>query len=226
MAGSATNLVGYSAKRMNNTIQYASPDMNGFTAAVAYGFGEVAGSTAANRAYGVAFGYANGPLTLRLAHQNKNASTAASAISVASSTDAKNTLLAGNMDFGIATVYAAYGLNKGEGSSPFWNANNPYGAAVAPTSSTDSRDALLGVAVPFGATTLMASYIRKDDKNPANRDADQIAVGAIYAMSKRTDIYAAYSHIKNRNGAAYTVGNATEAGSGCIGFNLGMRHSF
>jgi predicted porin len=226
MAGSATNLVGYSARRMDNAIQYASPDMNGFTMSAAYGFGETAGSNAANRAYGVALGYANGPLTLRLAHHDKNTSTLASATVVAGSTNAKNTLLAGNMNFGVATVYAAYGINKGEGSSPFWNANNPYGAAVPSTSSTDSRDALLGVAVPLGATTLMASYIHKDDKNAANRDADQIAVGATYAMSKRTDLYAAYSHIKNRNGAAYTVGNATEAGTGCIAFNVGMRHTF
>jgi predicted porin len=226
MAGTATNLVGYSAKRMDNTIQYASPDMNGFTLAAAYGFGETAGSTAANRAYGAALGYANGPLTLRLAHQNKNTSTVAGTTALASSTNAKNTILAGNMNFGVATAYAAYGINKGEGSSPFWNADNPYGAAVPATSSTDSRDALLGVSVPFGATTLMASYIHKDDKNPANRDARQIAVGATYAMSKRTDVYAAYSHIKNRNGAAYTVGNATEAGTGCIAFNVGMRHTF
>jgi predicted porin len=226
MAGTATNLVGYSAIRMDNSIQYASPDMHGFNVAAAYGFGETAGSNSANRAYGASVGYAKGPLNLRLAHQTKNTSTLASGTATAASTDAKNTILAGNINFGIATGYAAYSVNKGQGSSPFWNPNNPYGAAVPSASSTDSRDALLGVAVPFGATTVMASYIHKNDKNAANRDADQIAVGAVYALSRRTDLYAAYSHIKNRNGAAYTVGNATEAGSGCNAANVGMRHTF
>jgi predicted porin len=226
MAGSASNLVGYSARRMDNTIQYASPTIGGFTGTVAYGFGETANDNSANRSYGGALGYANGPVTLRLAHENKNTTTAGSATVVSQSSNAKNTLLAGNVNLGVATVFAGYGVNKGAGSSPFWNADNPYGAAVPSTASTDSRDALLGVSVPFGATTLMASYIHKDDRNLANRDADQIGVGASYAVSKRTDFYAAYAHIKNRNGAAYTVGNATDAGTGCIAFNVGVRHSF
>jgi predicted porin len=225
MAGSATNLVGYSAKRANNSVHYASPDLQGFTVAASYGgFGQRTAGTDSNRSYGVALGYANGPVTVRLAHQSANTRLAAG--TPASDTTAKNTVLAGNMKFAMATAYGAYGVNKGVGSSPFWNADNPYGAAVPSTPSTDSRDALLGVAVPFGATTVMASYIYKDDRNQANRDANQIAVGATYAMSKRTDVYGAYSRIKNKHGAAYTVGNATEAGTGCIAFNVGMRHAF
>jgi predicted porin len=45
-------------------------------------------------------------------------------------------------------------------------------------------------------------------------------------MSRRTDFYAAYSHINNRNGAGYTVGNASSAGRGNSALNLGMRHAF
>lgn len=106
-------------------------------------------------------------------------------------------------------------------------AENPYGAAQAPAASTDSRDAIVGVSVPpLGATTLLASYVRKDDRDAANRDAQQLAIGATYALSKRKQGYLAYAHIRNRNDAAYMVGNATEAGSGNRAFNIGMRHAF
>jgi predicted porin len=89
-----------------------------------------------------------------------------------------------------------------------------------------SRDALFGVAVPMGATTLLASYIRKDDQGLANRDADQLSVGASYSLSRRTDFYAALAKIKNRNGAGYAVGNATNRGRGDHAVNVGLRHSF
>lgn len=45
-------------------------------------------------------------------------------------------------------------------------------------------------------------------------------------LSKRTDLYAAYAVINNRNGAAFKVGNATDSGSGDKAFNLGVRHNF
>jgi predicted porin len=69
----------------------------------------------------------------------------------------------------------------------------------------------------------MASFIRKNDKEVANRDADQWAIGYSYALSKRTSTYVAYAKIKNKNGAGYTVGNNTEAGSGDKAFNLGLK---
>ena len=90
-----------------------------------------------------------------------------------------------------------------------------------------SRDVLFGFAIPIDhSVTLLTSYIRKNDRDLANQDANQMAVGASYAVSRRTDFYAAYSHIRNRNGAGYTVGNASAPGSGNKAFNIGMRHAF
>ena len=224
-AGSAANLVGYTVKRYNNSVRYASPTMHGLSAMAIYSFGEAAFSSAANRAYGATLGYGDGPVTLRLSHQRKNNFLEASATVPAVDNSAKNTLLAANFNFGAGTAYAAYGHNKGEGSSP-WDASNPYGALVQSTPSTDSRDVLMGLAVPYGATTFMASYIRKDDRNLSDRDANQFAIGISYALSKRTDFYAAYAKIRNKNGAAYTVGNASESGKGDRAFNVGLWHSF
>jgi len=217
MAGASTNIAGYSATRIDNTVRYTSPEWRGLTAIAMFGAGEHSGLAADQRSLGLSLGYVNGPLTLRLARQSRGGEPGKANVN--------NTILAGNYNFGLATAFAGYGSNTGEGSSMFF-AENPYKAPVAPTVSTDSRDALVGVAVPLGATTLLASFIHKDDRNAANRDAQQLAIGATYALSKRSKIYLAYAHIRNRNGAAYMVGNATEVGSGNRALNIGLRHTF
>lgn len=225
MAGDAANIMpntGNAASRMDNAIKYVTPDLNGFSGELAYGFGEVNGNNTAGRQYGLAVGYKGGPLAVRLGYHNRNNDTA----TVSGTDTAKNTLLAGTYDFGVAKAHLAYGHNKGLNSSPLRNAGNPFGSLVAPVASTDSRDALIGVTVPFGPHTVLASYIRKDDKTAANQDANQWAIGYRYALSKRTDLYTAYARIKNKNGAGYTVGSAIEAGSGDKAFNLGIRHTF
>jgi predicted porin len=225
MAGRAGNLLGYSAERYDNTIQYVSPRRRGLIAGVTYSFGETAHSNLANRAYAATLGYANSMVNLTLVRQRKSSFIAASGILPAVDTSARNTLLAANIKLNGAIAYAAYGNNKGRGSSP-WDQSNPYGALALSTHSTDSRDVLAGVSVPYGASTLMASFIRKDDRDLANRDANQFAVGMTYPLSRQTDFYASYAKIKNRNGAAYTVGNASGAGRGDSAFNIGLRHGF
>ncbi len=225
MAGDAANILpnsGNAASRMDNTIKYVSPTVSGFTGELAYGFGEVAGDTGAGRQIGLAVGYANGPLNVRLGYHNRNNDTA----TVKNTDNAKNTLLAATYDFGMLKAHFAYGVDKGLNSSPLRNTANPYGSVAAPTASTDSSDVLVGLTIPFGANTVLVSYLRKDDKTAFNQDADQWAIGYRYALSKRTDLYAAYARINNKNGAGYTVGSAIEAGSGDKAFNLGIRHSF
>jgi predicted porin len=168
-----------------------------------------------------------GPLTVRAAHQNLSAVRVQLNSKTSNDTVSRNSILAANLRLGWGTAYAAYSLSRGWASSPLFNPDNPYGAGLARTASTDSRDVLLGMAVPVSErTTLLTSFIRKDDRDPANQDADQVAFGASYAISRRTDFYGAYSHIKNRNGAGYTVGNASARGNGNSAINIGMRHAF
>jgi predicted porin len=176
-----------------------------------------------SRAWGMSVGVESGPFTFRVAHQNKNVARVAPAIALGNRIDAKNTIVAANVSIGIAKAYAAYSANRGWGSSPLWNPDNPYGAAMATIPSTDSRDVLVGIAVPAGQTTFLASFIRKNDRDLANRDSDQLAFGATYTVSRRTDFYTAWSHIRPRNGfAGIAVGEA----KGSSALNVGMRHSF
>lgn len=198
LAGSSTNLIP-TVTRMNNTVKLSTPQWSGFVGELAYGLGEVAGDNSANRQIGASVGYANGPLMLKLAHH-----TAENALGT---DNVRNTLLAGKFDFGRAAASLGVGVDRGLGAAR-------------------NRDYLLGVTVPVGAGSFLASFIRRDDRSPVNGDADQWAIGYTHALSKRTNLYTSFARIDNDPGAAYAVGNATEAGSGDKAFNIGIRHKF
>ncbi len=233
-AGTSKNLfpvAGYMT-RNSNAVVYKTPNLNGVTGAVSYSLGEQNGDASAARQVGGSLGYSNGPLNVAVAYNMKNSDTTATATVPAASVGVgHNTLVAANYDFKVVKVFAAFSKDKGYGSSPIngtsgANASTSfYGYTFAP--SKDSNDALIGLTAPVSeAGTVMASYIRKNDKESFNRDADQWAIGYNYALSKRTSTYVAYAKIKNKNGAGYTVGNNTEAGTGDKAFNLGLKHSF
>jgi predicted porin len=224
-AGDTKNLMaatGNSASRMDNAVKYVSPQVSGFNAEVVYGAGEVSGDSTAGRQFGGALAYASGPLTVRLAHHNRNNDTA----TLKNTSAARNTVLTALYDFGLLKAHFAYGVDKGLNSALPRNLANPFGYAVAPVPTTDSNVVLVGVTVPQGVGTWIASYIRKNDKTSFNQDAQQLAAGYRYYLSKRTDLYGVYAYIRNKNGAGYTVGSAIEGGSGNRGLNLGLRHTF
>jgi predicted porin len=226
MAGSASNLIG-GGRRADNSLQYYGPLRRGISAGASYALKEKVDTSPAGRAWGMTVGIEAGPLTVRAAHQNQSAVRVQLNSKTSNDTVARNSILAANLRLGWGTAYAAYSLSRGWAGSPLFNPDNPYGAGLARTASSDSRDGLFGLAVPLGqGTTLLASYICKDDRDLANQDATQVAFGASHAVSRRTDFYAAYSRIQNRNGAGYTVGNASARGSGNAAINVGMRHAF
>jgi len=227
-AGSSKNLFPLAGPntRTSNTVAYNSPSVDGFSGEVTYSAGEQAGDATAGRQMGGALAYSNGQLNARLVYNNRNSDVAAPGTGAISHDLGHNVLLAANYDFTLLRTYFAYGQDRGYNSAVLPNLNNPYHYADAPKATTDSTDLLIGAAVPVGkAGTVLVSYLRKDDKQ-FNQDASQFGIGYTYALSKRTSTYLAYAHIRNQNGAGYTVGNDTEAGSGNAAFNLGVRHSF
>lgn len=226
-AGTAKNLFpDWGANiRSSNAITYMSPRVHGVDAELAYSFGEQ-NTASAGRQFGGAIGYTEGPLAIRLAYNNKNSDLAATGTTAAVNHDlGRNILLGANYNFGWIKVHAGYEIDKGFNSTPLGNANNPYGG-VKPTPSTDGREVLLGFSAPVGAGTVLFSAMHKDDRSSFNQDASSWGIGYLYALSKRSNLYAAYGHINNKNGAGYTVANNTEAGTGNSGYNLGIRHTF
>jgi predicted porin len=216
MSDAATGVFGYPGKRMG------LEKMGELRASGLAGFDR---DTLNHRAWGMSVAAQAGLFTFRVAHQNKNVAKVAPAMPLGIRMDARNTILAANLDVGPFKAYTAYSANRGWGSSPLWNPDNPYGAAMASTPSTDSRDVLVGLALPMGKTTLLTSFVRKNDRDLANRDVDQFAFGGTYAISRHTDFYSAFSLIRPRSGPGYMAGTAVESGKGSA-INLGMRHSF
>lgn len=208
---------GNAFSRMDNTVKYLSPfKAQGVTVELAAAPGEA--GAAGGRQLGAALDWRAGALRLRLGHHDRDNGSAGA--------NGRNTLLGANYDAGIVTLYAAFGRNRGLNSSVLRNTANPFGRARAPAASRDSVDRLIGLLLPFGPYALMASLIDKDDRGEADQDARQYALGLRYALSRRTELYAVHSRIVNRNGAGYTVGNASESGSGDRASSLGVRHSF
>jgi predicted porin len=206
LAGNAQNLIPSSGIRMNNAVKYASPTFSGVSGEVAYGFGEnAAGNDRSGRSIGGSIGFTDGTLNVRLAYHKANDTTVAT-----SNLHDTSTILAVNYKFEVAKVFAAYSDNN-----------------VQISGRGKSRDLLIGVSVPFGNHTFIASYINKDGRSASNYDATQLGLGYTYALSKRTNLYAAWATIDNkRGGVLYKVGNNSETGSGDRAFNLGVRHTF
>lgn len=76
-------------ERVNNSIRYNTPNINGFYGSVIYGFGENAGSTSTGQSYGIGGAYANGPFGIGLAYfQAKKASVTGLASSDVNSSSA------------------------------------------------------------------------------------------------------------------------------------------
>lgn len=237
--------------RSSNSIQYFSPDLAGFRASVMYAFSEApsncttfgtpaAGTSAANscpgasgdgKYFGVRGLYTNGPISASLAF-GKNTFAANSGASAAGLTgsqfrgDANIMNLGGSYNFGVATAMAQYGTMKQQA-----NLNQ----AVA----TDQKltHYLLGVSVPMGAGEIKASYNwGKLDKNASatenDRRQNQLAVGYVHNLSKRTALYTTYARL-NASGAGATASmgltsTAATAGNGvsATGYDIGVRHSF
>ena len=225
-AGKASNLVTQSGMPVDSGVRYYNTQFKHLSTGASYTIDTLGGDPMADRAWGMTIGFDYGPISLRAAHQNRHVAQVHLYDLAGSNMDAKNSLIAANLRTRWGTAYAAYSANRGWGSSPLYNPDNPYGAGVASTSSTDSRDTLVGVAVPMTrSTTFLASFIHKNDRDLANRDANQFAIGASYVVSRSTDFYAAFSRTVNTNGTGILIGGAARP-SGSSAVNVGMRHAF
>jgi predicted porin len=209
--------------QVRHDITYVTPALHGLKAAAMVSVGESTHSNEVNRIYGATLGYARGPITLSISRQKKNNLIEATGTTPAVDNSARNTMFAANVGLGIATAYSAYSQRKGS-SSVRWSDASPYGMLLAPTQSNNSRDVLLGFAIPIESVTLMASHIRHDDRSAANLDATGFAIGMLYTLSKRTDMFAMYAQIQSRAATGSVLDPVSSPGGAA--FNIGLRHSF
>jgi len=212
--GANTNITRNQA-RLDNVIAYFSPNMSGFQGIAAYTKnGAVLGPNEVDNDNGVkvwalAGVYANGPLFVGL-----NYHVATVELTGASDFKAQKRLdLGATYDFGMVKLHGLYGTDRPDADA------------------AKTRNFMIGASAPVGAAgRVMLSYNnQKQTASGFDDRASMWAVGYTHSLSKRTNLYASYSDINNKNGAASVV--AQGSGNGARndyqkGLTLGVRHSF
>ena len=195
--GESTRVFADSGVRMDNAVKYSlPPTLNGIYGDFAYGAGEVAGNSAANRQLSMNFGYAAGPVNLEVAYHATNDALGNNA--------ARNHLIGGTYDFGRFKLWTALASSRND-------------------TTLDTRDSLFGISVPFGLSVISADYVHKRDRYFKNADATQLAVGYYYYLSIRTNLYVVHSGLSNESAASYQT---TQPGGARRLTAFGMRHHF
>jgi len=185
--------------RSNNTAAYFLPSNLGGL----YGQAQISAPENVSGTKQTSFrvGYAAGPFNVAVSAQTTKAAPA----------DWKHNNLAGSYNFGFANLMAQYDTQKsGARKQATW---------------------LLGAVVPMGQGELHVAYDKADQSGGGfdNADANQIAVGYVYNLSKRTAMYGTYSRISNDNAqVGFTVGqgNGSAANAKSTGYEVGLRHAF
>ena len=240
--------------RAENSVMYTSPNMSGFTikallAAQNEGGNDTGVKGAASTSvtnphlYSVSGTYANGPIFATLAYEdNKSANGAAavvpngpgilgSAAVPASDSNFKNWRTGVGYSFAGFKVGLAFERIKLTGQS-------------AGVSQEAQRSAwYLPVSYQMGNNTIKAAYTQAGKSNSksggvdtsGNNGAKQFSVGFDHAMSKRTNVYALYTKVRNDSDGTYSLGggatgiaavNPASIGSDPQGISIGMVHKF
>jgi len=216
--------------RNDNSIGYISPNWGGVEARAMYTENETAPATLGT-AYGASLRYASRGLDVVAGYTRNNAP-------VGGTGDIVGTVIGGNYDFGVAKVFA--GVARERNSCSTCTGNFARIGGVTGPNAGDFRQTGMGVRVPFGLFTVVAQAARVADRsgytvNPGKRDATWLALGAEYAVSKRTFLHASVGTIGNKNGSPYALGSGSaQQGAGRVLAGdprtttvvTGIRHTF
>jgi predicted porin len=178
-SGSATVASESAPTRFNGAIRYISPAFNGFTASALIVPKKTDTDTQSVTDIGVK--YNNGPLNVAFASQEvKETGTTATDFvrGLGANEKSKLNILSANYTMGAATLLGGY-----------WTEKLVNAAGV---NTTDAKGYMIGGKYVIGAVTLIANYGKNDDKLVAAVDKKITGIGADYALSKRTALYARF----------------------------------
>jgi predicted porin len=199
--------------RAQNSVMYTSPNMGGFTIKALAGAQNENGNNTATttvnnpRYYSANTTYANGPIFATVAYEdNKVVASDANNISY------KNWRTGFGYSFAGFKVGLAYERIKGSGN----------GNATGGSQELRRSAWYLPVSYQFGSNTIKVAFTHAGKSNQklsgtdlsGSDGAKQVAVGFDHAMSKRTNIYALYTQVRNDNNGSYAIGSG---GSGIAG---------
>lgn len=201
--------------REDNVIKYTGA-FGPLTVEGHWSFGERAGSTTANSAYGVGANYFAGPFGIGVAYDEVKVLTAAEALGLSGGNEYardKRAAVAASYTVGPVKVMGGYRYGNTEAPSS--------GAAAA---LTPHRDDLYWIGANYQATTALSltlSYYYDNIKeatiggvttNP--RNPQQWNFIADYALSKRTDVYFTAAYARNASLNWDSIGYVTNPATG------------
>jgi predicted porin len=204
--------------RANNAVEYVSPTMGGFGLRANYSTGEENNVNTDAKKEGQQWGlngtWGGGPVWVGAAYQEIRGATLPST----TAEKTKNWLVAGTYDFGMVKLFAGWNDSKTSGSAG---------------DSIKFRVWDIGATVKAGPGQVVFAYGDRKDKLGDARDNRLVGVGYDYPLSKRTNLYAFYARVSNKDGFANGVLNsATLTGlTPNLGYDpkalqLGLRHTF
>lgn len=203
----------------DHAITYNSPRWSGFSFRVQGGPGGMPGSVTAGRQLSGSVSYSNGPLVLKGVYEEIRDNSGNFTNLYATS---REYALGGAYQAGSIKVFAGYSLIR-SGGATVADANNP-------TASNQHQLYWLGAnwAATPALTLLAGGYHARLNRDGGN--ATLLALGANYALSKRTLLYATVGTVVNRGNAAFSVEITPDtrplAGATQQGVYTGVVHSF
>ncbi|MEO6921709.1 MAG: porin [Collimonas sp.] len=215
--------------RTQNSIRYNSPNVQGFTGSLIYGFGEEAGANSNGQAFGAGGTYDNGPLGLYLGYyQSKVGVNPADQDPLPTdvmfpegATSSKIFSLGASYLVGPARLYGNWSRN---------NVPDVYKRNIFELGMDYAVTAPLHV---LAAVQHKVDSIDNagDQSNGSKAKVTQINLGLDYYLSKRTDLYTLASYAKGKNGGDVGYYNAPvaqdDAGkSSQTSVAVGIRHKF
>jgi predicted porin len=205
-----TTWIGYNT-RFNNSVKYDTPNFSGFSGSLMYAFGEDKTPTAnASKTVSGNLKYSNGPLLISGGYQSE---TTQNSVSAAGKPALQNGIVSVAYDFGVAKVGA--GFNRAKYKDVVFA---PTGRELAA-----QKEWNLSVAVPLGATTLSAGY--SQSKGDDLGKSTGFGIQALYALSKRSTLYAGAQSTKNFDKLASFAPVGSSIGRTQT-YGLGLRHTF
>lgn len=225
--------------RVANSVQYWTPDFNGFSLRFAYGANEQKSNSAAPvqispDVWGGALAYRSGPLYASVAYERHKDTGAIAAAGTASSGHDNDTRASLSYTFGSLTATAIYDSQQYQNDTAATNLKRTAWGAI--------------FTYPTGPHTFRGYYIRAADAtgsfgaavvagpmSGANTGATQYALGWGYSLSKRSEVYVLGTSITNKDRAAYDfgsnavgvkVGGTSLVGADPRGVAFGIKHVF
>jgi len=222
----SSNIIG---NRRDSVLRYTSPSLAGVNLSAGYMKNSLKTDTGAvsttdtedNTGYELGGRYAQGAIAAGLGYRSaKSQNVAIAAVAAVPATPTTGTVAVAAANTVTNSWAAGLSYDAGPVIGYFQYFNQAIKNELTSTEVKENAFAL-GLRAPLGAATLFASYTTGGKTSAANIDSKMTGyqAGGLYALSKRTDLYALYgaSKIKADNVANESTGQ---------GMALGIRHTF